>query len=316
LPGPGRLVPRGQHPKHHGCVRAEFVIADDLPAALRHGVFAEPGRRFPAWIRFSNARAQDDRDPGGHGMAIKLMDVPGVKLLRGEQHERTQDFLLLDSPVFFIKDAGEYAELEEARLKMESTHSWLGKLSLAAYFLTHPRELLILRRIEKNLPSNPLETPYWSTTPYRLGARAVKYLARPRPDGPPIAAPEPSADQLREAMVRHLSMRHVAFDFLVQCQVDPIKNPIEDPTQEWEKGRAPYRKVATILIPRQRFDGAVQMDFCQNLSFTPWHSLPDHRPLGGINRTRKVVYEALSELRHRLNYVPRREPRPDTSPRG
>jgi hypothetical protein len=24
-------VPRGQHPKQHGCVEAEFVVQDDLP---------------------------------------------------------------------------------------------------------------------------------------------------------------------------------------------------------------------------------------------------------------------------------------------
>jgi hypothetical protein len=46
LPAPKKPVPRVQHPKHHGCVAAEFVIADDrdLPSELRVGVFREPGR--------------------------------------------------------------------------------------------------------------------------------------------------------------------------------------------------------------------------------------------------------------------------------
>ena len=46
----------------------------------------------------------------------------------------------------------------------------------------------------------------------------------------------------------------------------------------------------------------------ENLSFTPWHSLPEHRPIGGINRVRKAVYLAVSTLRHRLNQAPRVEP--------
>ena len=56
------------------------------------------------------------------------------------------------------------------------------------------------------------------------------------------------------------------------------------------------------------------MTFCENLSYTPWHSLPDHRPIGGINRARKVVYEAISKVRHDYNAVPRREPDPKFMP--
>ena len=67
-------------------------------------------------------------------------------------------------------------------------------------------------------------------------------------------------------------------------------------------------EVATIRIPRQTFDGAARQAFCENLSFTPWHSLPEHRPLGGINRVRRAVYLAVSTLRHRLNQAPRAEP--------
>ncbi len=314
LPTSGKPVPRGQHPKHHGCVMAEFVVVDDLSDELRFGVFQEPGKRFAAWIRVSNARVEDDRHSGGHGMAIKLMGVAGEKLLEGEEHEQTQDFLLLDSPVFFIKNAVEYAAFEAARVKMESTESMFGKFSMAAYFLTHLDELRILKSIENNVSSNPLETRYWSTTAYKLGAGAVKYFAKPVISGPPISAPAPSPDQLREAMKLNLQTRDADFQFFVQRQVDPDKTPIEDPTHEWNERDAPFEKVATIHIPRQTFDSPEQMEFCQNLSFNPWHSLPDHKPLGGINRVRKVVYLALSDMRHELNHVPRREPTPQTSP--
>ena len=85
--------------------------------------------------------------------------------------------------------------------------------------------------------------------------------------------------------------------------------PVEDPTVEWDQAVSPYVKVATITIAPQRFLGKEHEEFCDNLSFTPWHCLAEHRPLGGINRVRKVVYETISLLRHELNGVKRAEPK-------
>ena len=68
------------------------------------------------------------------------------------------------------------------------------------------------------------------------------------------------------------------------------------------------------MIPRQTFDTTARMSFGENLSYTPWHCLPEHRPLGGINRARRVVYEAISKVRHKSNNEPRREPEPGYMP--
>ena len=309
--GQKRPVPRAQHPKHHGCVRAEFIVANELPTEFRFGIFSEAGKTFPAWIRFSNARKQDDQEPGGHGMAVKLMGVTGEKLLEGQQNEKTQDFLLLDSPVFFIKDALQFAEFDAALLNSEV--SWFGKLSVLEYFAKHPREFLILHRIENNQSSNPLETSYWSVTPYKLGRGAVKYSVKPHLDGPPIAAPAPSRDQLREAMKLNLETRDAYFDFCVQGQLDPSEQPVEDATHLWQ---TPAQTIATIHIPRQSFDSPAQMEFCENLSFSPWHSLTEHRPLGSLNRLRKATYLALSNFRHEQNHVPSIEPTPEMMQSG
>jgi hypothetical protein len=305
--GQRRPVPRAQHPKHHGCVRAEFVIANEIPSGFKFGVFSEAGKTFPAWIRFSNARKQDDRESGGHGMAVKLMGVTGVKLLPGQQSEQTHDFLLLDSQIFFIKNAIQFAEFDAALLNSEV--SWFGKLSVLEYFVKHPREAWILHQIENNQSSNPLETQYWSVTPYKLGTGAVKYLVKPRLDGPPITATAGSQDQLRAAMKLNLETRDAFLDFYVQPQLDPVEQPIEDATQLWQTSP---QKVATIRIPCQSFDSPAQMDFCENLSFSPWHALTEHRPLGSLNRLRRETYVALSNLRHEENHVPSVEPTPET----
>jgi catalase len=103
---------RGAHPKSHGCVRAEFVVSSDVPADLRYGIFTEP-RTYPAWIRFSSssARPQPDSRRDAHGMSIKVMGVDGEKILPGEREATTQDFIVVNSPVFFCRDAADYVVL-------------------------------------------------------------------------------------------------------------------------------------------------------------------------------------------------------------
>jgi hypothetical protein len=88
---------------------------------------------------------------------------------------------------------------------------------------------------------------------------------------------------------------------------------VEDSVQEWNDEDAPFYKVAKITIPKQAFDSDAQRSFCENLSYTPWHSLPEHRPLGGVNRIRRIVYERISKLRHDLNQSLRQEPTGDES---
>jgi len=109
-------------------------------------------------------------------------------------------------------------------------------------------------------------------------------------------------------MAAELAGSDVCLDFMVQLQGSPKAMPVEDPTILWDERQSPFVKVATIRIPRQVFDTAEQNQLAEDLSFTPWHTLPEHEPLGGINRVRRVVYELISRLRHTVNGVPRQEP--------
>jgi hypothetical protein len=61
--------------------------------------------------------------------------------------------------------------------------------------------------------------------------------------------------------------------------------------------------------PKQIFDTVEQNAFCENLSFTPWHALPEHKPLGVTNRLRKIIYQHISGLRHQMNGTTPQEPR-------
>jgi hypothetical protein len=299
------LVHRGQHMKGHGVVRAEFTVLPDLPPALRHGVFAQP-RTFNAYIRYSNGKGWDDRQADAHGMAIKLLGVPGEKLLEDEKDATTQDFILFDNEIFFIRDVADYVPFMEDFRRLKSPGLTLGKIIAGCKLLFSPDyRWRLLRAAGSKKPDSPLRITYWSTTPAKLGPSAVKYRAVPDLAAAPAPAAVDSPDKLRLAMAAQLSAHEARFDFAVQVQNDPIAQPVEDPTVPWD---APWEKVATIRIPPQTFDSPEQMKFGEDLSFTPWHSLPEHRPLGGIQRARKEVYRAISQQRHELNGVPRREP--------
>jgi catalase len=309
---PTGIMRRDAHPKMHGVVRAEFIVEPDLPEELRVGVFREP-KTYRAWIRFSNQsnRISADSKADIRGMAIKLMGVPGEKLLEEERDEQTQDFILISTPAFVTKDVEEFLGLLKAMTSSILPQAW--------FYLTHLR---VVRNVLKSLKkfANPLQVRYFSTTPYLWGDTAVKYSAIPRGGVPDTIPANPGDDYLRQAMVRTLEAGDARFDFAVQLQTDAVAMPIEDPGKEWSEAASPFRKVATIVIPRQGFDSEAQRTFGENLSYTPWHSLPEHRPLGGVNRARKMVYAFISTFRHEKNHAPRREPTsweiPESSPDG
>ena len=86
---------------------------------------------------------------------------------------------------------------------------------------------------------------------------------------------------------------------------------IENNAVLWPERLSPRVPVATLRIPRQKFDDLTQFAFTRNLKFNPWHCLPEHRPLGAVNRVRKTIYREMSEYRHHLNKAPLREPMPE-----
>lgn len=295
---------RGQHPKSHGTVWAEFTVAPDLPKNLRVGVFKEPGKTYPAWIRFSNGSSADDTKGGLHGMAIKLMGVEGEKVLANEKLAQTQDFVMADHPVFFIRNVEDFADFFTALVESG------GKPPLRFFVPDHSQELKILQSFQQKQIVNPLATAYWSQTPYRFGQKAIKFAVQP--SSPINGEIGTTPDFLRTAMASYVKEQDATFDFLIQLQADPTLMPVEDPTIEWREQDAPLQKVATIRIPPQVFDTPEQNAFGEALSFTPWHSLPEHQPLGSINRARKEVYQQTSQQRHQVNDVLSKEPSPES----
>ncbi len=226
-------------------------------------------------------------------MAIKVMNVAGSEAT-------TQDFLLVNFPVFLAKDAASYAVLQtQGPLKFLVP-------SLNPFDIRFKEGWNILRAMLKST-TNPLIIQYWSMSAFLFGGTACKFSARPRQAASRFTGTD-GPDFLRANMAGQLAEAGVTFDFMVQLRTNPKTMPIEDPTVEWAESESPFIPVETVTIPEQIFDTPEQNAFGENLSFVPWHCLPEHRPLGGINRLRKRVYEAISKLRHDLNNVVRKEP--------
>jgi hypothetical protein len=112
-------------------------------------------------------------------------------------------------------------------------------------------------------------------------------------------------------MIRTLDAGPWTFDFMVQVQTDPFLMPIEDATVKWPEELSAYVPVARLRLPAQRFDSAEQLAFADVLRYNPWHSLPEHKPLGNSNRARKQMYWELARLRQAMNQVEHLEPTGD-----
>jgi hypothetical protein len=302
------LARRDAHAKAHGCVKARFDVNESLPELLQTEVM-QPGASYPAWIRYSNGsgKSQDDAEGDGRGMAIKLMDVPGEKLEAGEKS--TQDFLMINHPVFFVRNVKDYVEFSNALAAGNPLPFFFPSVFPHKWRL---HEVSVARAIQGKDVRNPLGVQYFSMTPYRWGKRAVKFSAKPCSANLNVG-PNSSPDFLREALASTLAKRSACFEFLVQAQPKPAALPIEDPTLDWSESVAPFVKVATITIQKQTFTAPEQQAFCEHLSLNPWHATAEHRPLGGINRARRVVYQTISDLRHELNGVSQQEPTADGS---
>lgn len=296
---------RGGNTKTQGIVRAELRVHDGLPEPLRRGIFARP-RLFPAWVRFSGPGpyvTPDIDDVGFMSISVKLMDVPGPKLMAEERG--TQDLFGVSPPTFVTPDVQANAHLQTHSLKNASLFHFLN--------FSRPHLLdLVMQGLWIKTQSSPFEAPYFSCVPYLMGeGQAMQYSfwpTDPRRTPIPRLPRRPPDDYLRNAMVGALAAGDVDLEIRVQLQTDPHLMPIENAGVLWPERLSPRVPVATLHIPRQKFDSPAQMAFAKRLSYNPWHSIAEHRPLGNQSRARQRIYLSLSQLRHRMNAVPHFEP--------
>lgn len=264
-----RRARRDAHPKAHGCVKADFHVLEGVPARLASGMFI-PGKTYQAWIRFSNGSRDATR-------ADRKGDARGmaIKALGVPGRKLLEDESDLSTQDIILINHPVFFASDPTRylaLTRHATSDSIFSKLLIPLDLGVRGSRIALETSRKKI-SNPLQTRYWSVVPYQLGSgpgrQAVKYSVRARDAKTDPMPDDPSDNFLRDALRTTLHNR----------------------------------------IPQQSFDMPSQNRFCENLSFSPWHSLPEHKPLGATNRLRKVIYERISRVRHETNAAIRMEPR-------
>ena len=240
---------RALHAKAQAGVEAELTVLPDLPDHARAGVFAAPAT-YRAYVRFSNGAGQHqpDRKPDVRGVAIKVIGVPGRKIIPGLEDAKTQDFLLIKSPATPFRNADEFVAVVLAASRPLS-----GFPRLFAQ-LGPGRALGLLRKLAGGLRepvTSVATTQYYSALPIQFGPHAVHYALASQATPDPVARPGGAPGYLGEELAARLRRGPVSYDFRVQFYTDATRTPIEDASVEWQEKDAPFLTVARLVLPQQ-----------------------------------------------------------------
>jgi hypothetical protein len=319
-------VDRGFHAKPHACLLGEMQIdPGGLPEDARVGLFAQ-AKTLPTWVRFSSGVGfrQKDSKVDVRGLAFKVMQVPGKKLFPGDEDATTQDFLMTDGPITPACDSAHFVAFGAAMASAGDSDGILGHIKAMASvggFLAERENLRTLDYLVHRAGPNTLNqgstlaTQFWGGGAIAMGLedgadvmhakakRAAKFTAIPgvlEGDDCKHLDVKPNAfdgNYFRTDLQKHLASGAICADFLIQFQEDPAKQPVEDTSVEWT---TKFVKVARVVVQAQDLNEAdvqAREAKCNAFAFTPWHALPEHRPLGNIMRSRLKVYAASADNR-------------------
>lgn len=311
---------RTVHAKSHALLKGRFDVLDDLPADYARGLFASPGR-YEAVIRISTNPGDilDDSVSVPRGLALKVVGVEGAHLRPGEAP--TQDFVMVNGPVFLAPEPKAFAK--NLSLLAKTTDRVPG-LKKAVSALARGTEQVIeafggesatLKSMGGHPMTNPLGESYFSQTPFLYGDYVAKFSLQPSSanlreltDAPLDVTGRPNG--IRDDLVDYFRAHGGEWEFKVQLRTNADTMPIEDASVVWPEEESPFVTVARLTVEPQdswNEDKAARVD--DGMSFSVWHALAAHLPLGGINRARKDTYEVSSELRAKQNGCPIHEPR-------
>lgn len=311
---------RGVHAKSHGLLRAELQVPAGLPEVLRQGVFARPGQ-WPAVMRLSTIPGDilDDSVSTPRGLAIKLIGVDGLRL-PGSEGAFTQDFVLVNGPVFGSRGPRQF--LSGLKL-LAATTDRVPTLKKAVSAVLRGAERAIeqvglqsgtLKTLGGHPETNLLGETWYSQVPMLWGPYMAKVSLVPTsPElcaltGAPVEMHErPQA--LRDAVLAHFAQHGGEWDFRVQLCTDLEAMPIEDASVRWPEDRSPFVTVGRLVArPQLAWSATRSAAIDDGMSFSPWHGLAAHRPLGAVMRVRKRVYEVSARQRAERNGVRLAEP--------
>lgn len=311
---------RGVHAKSHGLLEGRIEILANLPPALAQGAFAKPGV-LPIVMRFSTNPGDilDDKVSTPRGLAIKLIGVQGARL-EGAENQVTQDFVMQNAPAFTAPTPKAF--LSSLKMLAKTTDK-VPHLKAAMSAVLRGTESAIeavggesptIKSLGGHPKTNLLGETYYSVVPFLYGDFYAKLSVVPV-SGELLALKDQPVDLddkpngLREAVNQHFAAQGGEWEVRIQLATDLDKMPIEDASIRWPEDESPYIAVARITVdPQPAWTDARATVVDDTLAFSPWHGLAAHRPLGGVMRSRKPVYEMSSTFRAHHNGCPMHEP--------
>ncbi|MCJ1685361.1 catalase family protein [Rathayibacter sp. VKM Ac-2928] len=315
-----RHAVRDAHAKSHGILAGTLRVHDGLPVELAQGLFARPAEH-PVIVRFSTAPGDIVSDGIGSafGMAIKVLEVDGEKVLPGDTQPRTQDFLLVNHPTISSGDVHTYRR--DQAVLLQTSKAPEGVQVAATTVLRGAAD--VLRSVGIDRTGGPagqakphvhlLGETYWSQGALRHGDHVAKVSAAPVSEnltaltGEHVSIREPSA--YRDLTSAFFAEGRGVWELRVQLATDLETTPVEDASVRWPEDVTPYRTVATLTLePQDSFSPARRVYGDDELSFNPWHCLVEHRPLGSIQRVRRPVYDDSTSYRSDTNARALNEP--------
>ncbi|NEQ98591.1 MAG: catalase [Cyanothece sp. SIO2G6] len=318
--------------KHTGLSESQLSTV-----SLKQGLLAQ-AKTYPVWLRFANGRTSVEHDYDGdtRSMSVKVMGVEGDRLLAShEQH--SQDFVVQNADIFFIETIQNYYGFFSSVAK--------SKLWALVWLLLHPKQRGCLKTITSRTPKSLLTERYWSGSASALGLPdgfdptqpgtvpvtyplAVKYAFTPVAPAAPhspltvemrspssieqakTAAKNGVADNYyRDDLIQSLGQAEAKYcwDFQIQVQASPEQS-IDNVTMSWDETKAPFFTVGRLTVTSQTIDSEAQQTFAENIQFSPWNGLTVHRPIGALNRLRRLVYPLVADYRHYSRHVEYQEP--------
>ncbi|MBO1019473.1 catalase family protein [Methylobacterium sp. SD274] len=305
---------RSVHAKAHGALRAELEVATDLSPELAQGLFAKPGR-YPVVMRFSTIPGDilDDSVSTPRGVAIKVLGVEGERL-EGSEGDATQDFVLVNGPTFSAP--GPKPFLATLKLLAKTTDRAEGLKKAASAALRGVQSAVVattgspsptLATLGGQPETHLLGDSFYSQVPLRFGDHIAKISLVPVSPEMRALANKPlddtsAADAIREAVIEHFRIHGGTWELRAQLCLNLDDMPVEDASVIWPETASPYRTIATLTAaPQASWSEARAAYVDDGLSFSPWHGLAAHRPLGGIMRMRKSAYEMGKRFRAEKN---------------
>jgi hypothetical protein len=236
-------------------------------------------------------------------LAIKIIGVEGERL-EGSEADVTQDLVLVNGPAFGAPNAKQF--LATLKLLAKTTDRVQGLKKIISGALRGVQDVIVAATGTPNatvatLGGQPethiLGETFYSQVPLRFGNYIAKMAVAPV--SPELVALVQAPlnvnripDGLREAVVKFFRQNGGTWEVCAQLCTNLDDMPVENAATVWPVKKSPYRAVARITVkPQAAWTLARLAAVDDGMSFSPWHGLAAHRPLGSIMRVRKTAYE-------------------------